>query len=54
MNEVWKNIFKNFIKDYNAIQTLHKDSILDDESKALHEDNLLYIIIETFRSEVEE
>ena len=54
MNQVWTIIFKKYIKDYEAIQTLHEDSILDDEEKAVHEHNLLHNIIETFKSEVEE
>ena len=54
MNKVWKNIFEKYIGCYEAIQLLERESIFDEEEKAVHEHNLLYNIIETFKSEVEE
>ena len=54
MNEMWKNIFKGCIKDYESIQYLHNRLILDDEEKAMCEHSLLMNIIATFRSEVED
>ena len=56
MNEVWRNIFKTYIESYNAIETLRKNCILDEDN----EDDvklkmcLLDEIIETFKSEVED
>ena len=56
MNEVWRNIFKTYIESYNAIETLRKNYILDEDN----EDDvklkmcLLDEIIETFKSEVED
>lgn len=54
MNEVWKNIFKEYIKSYEAIQTLERNSIFDEEEKAVHEHNLLFSIIETMKQETED
>lgn len=52
MNEVWKNIFKEYIKSYEAIQTLECNGIFDEEEKAVHEHNLLFNIIETMKDEL--
>ena len=54
MNEVWKNIFKENIACYEAIQLLARNGIFDEEEKVVHEHNLLFEIIETMRSETEE
>ena len=55
MNEkVWHEIFKDYVACYEAIETLTKHSIFDEEEKEVHEHNLLHAIIETMRSEVEE
>lgn len=52
MNEVWKNIFKEYIESYEAIQTLERNSIFDDEEKTVHEHNLLFNIIEIMKDEL--
>lgn len=54
MREVWKSIFEKYIKCYEAIETLHMNGILDEEEKAVHEHNLLFNIVETMKTEVEE
>lgn len=54
MNEVWREIFKRYIGCYKAIQLLGDGDVLDEEEKTVCEHNLLFDIIETFRSEVEE
>ena len=54
MDPVWRNIFRKYIDSYKAIQTLHENGILDEEEKAVHEHNLLYNIMVTMESEVEE
>ena len=54
MNEEQKRILKEYIKCYESIQTLHRNSIFDDEEKEVHEHNLLFSIIETMKIEVEE
>ena len=53
MTETWKNIFRQNIKCYEAIQTLHEYGFLDEEEKAVHEHNLLFDIIETMLSEID-
>lgn len=53
MNEAWKNIFKDYIDSYNAIQTLKRNDLLDDESRVELEQDLLYEIIKTMKTEVE-
>lgn len=53
MNEVWKRIFKEYVDSYEAIQTLERNSIFDEEEKAVHEHNLLFGIIETMKQETE-
>lgn len=54
MNEVWKSIFKKYIDCYNSIEILAQNGIFDEEEKNVHEHNLLFEIIETMRSEVED
>ena len=54
MHEEHKQILKKYIKCYEAIQTLHENSIFDDEEKEVHEHNLLFNIIETMRIEIDE
>lgn len=54
MNEAWKRIFKEYISSYNAIQTLTRNDLFDEEEKAVHEHNLLFNIIQTMKMEVEE
>ena len=53
MNAVWKDIFKEKIKCYEAIQLLEKNGIFDEEEKVVHEHNLLFEIIVTMKTEVE-
>lgn len=53
MSEVWKSIFEEYVQCYEAIETLWRNSIFDDEEKEVHEHNLLHGIIETMRSEIE-
>lgn len=54
IDQVWKNIFREYVECYKSIQTLSRNGILDDEEKAVHEHNLLFNLVETMRSEVEE
>lgn len=54
MNSVWKNIFKKYIDCFEAIQLLAHNGIFDEEEKAVHEHNLLFEIIGTMKTEVEE
>ena len=54
MDKVWKGIFREYVECYQAIQTLSKNGILGDEEKAVHEHNLLFNLVETMKSEVEE
>lgn len=54
MTEVWKEIMRENVESYKAIQILKNNSILDEEEVAVHEHNLLFSIIETFESELEE
>lgn len=54
MTEVWKRIFARYIRSYESIELLAKEEIFDEEEKAVHEHNLLFQIIQTMRSEVEE
>ena len=53
MNEVWKRIFTEYIESYNAINTLEKNSITDEEDADKLRLKLLYKIIATMRSEIE-
>lgn len=54
MTEVWKSIFKKYVEGYKAIQHLESLGIIDEEEKAVHEHNLLFQIIDTMQSEIEE
>ena len=54
LSKVWKQIFKNFIESYEAINTIYKNGYVDEDELALVRNKLLTDIIETFRSEVEE
>ena len=49
-----KHIFRKYIECYKSIQTLHENGIIDEEEKAVYEHNLLYNIMVTMESEVEE
>lgn len=52
--DVWHKIFKNYIADFNAIDKLQADQIIDDEETSILKNNLLVDIIKTFESEVSE
>lgn len=52
MNDAWKEIAQNYIDCYEAIITL-EDIIFDEEEVMVHKVNLLKVIIDEFRSEVE-
>ena len=54
MNEAWKNISKEYISCYEAIQILERNGIFDEEEKQVHEHNLLFNIIETMKMELVE
>ncbi len=54
MNEAWKTIFKQYVSSYEAIQTLERNGIFDEEKKQEHEHNLLFNIIETMKMELVE
>lgn len=54
MTEVWKNIFKENIRCYEALRTLREYEIMDEEEITMYELKLLDEIIETMKSEVEE
>ena len=54
MNEAWKRISKKYIECYEAINTLERADIFDEEEAMIHKGNLLKKIVEDFRSEVEE
>lgn len=51
---VWMRIFTDYIKSYEAINTIYKNGYVDEDELALMRHKLLTDIIETFRSEVEE
>ena len=53
MNEVWKDIFKKYIKSYEAIKTLRKNDVIEDDLEVSLNMTLLDDIIVTFRREVE-
>lgn len=53
MNEVWHDIFKKYIDCYEAVQTLKKHLVIDDDFYQEIRSDLLEDIIETFKSEVE-
>lgn len=50
----WHNIFREYVECYKSIQTLSRNGILDDEEKAVHEHNLLFNLVETMKTEIEE
>lgn len=54
IDEVWREVFERYIGCYKAIQLLGDEDVLDEEEKTVYEHNLLFNIIETFSSEVEE
>ena len=54
MDEIWKKIFLKYIDCYKAIQILEENGIFDGEEKEVHEHNLLFEIIGTMKSEVED
>lgn len=54
MNEVWKNIFRNWIKSYESIQHLEKEGIVEDYRAEQLRETLLEEILNTCISEVEE
>lgn len=55
MNEVWYTMLKNWIESYEAIKTLNRNGIIDEEkSNELKITLLEEDIIETFKSEVED
>lgn len=51
--DVWHKIFKDYVESWNAIGTLYKNDIIDDEVALAHEHDLLNEIIETMKSEIE-
>lgn len=52
MNDVWKRILKEWVKMYEAIDTL-QDSLFEDEEASELRCKLLDEIIETCKTEVE-
>lgn len=54
MSDVWKEMFKYWIECYEALRTLRINDVLDDEDWDGATNRMLYEIIETFKSEVEE
>lgn len=54
MNEVWKRIFTEYIESYNAIDTLERNGIIDEEDTDKLRLKLLDEIIETMRSEIDD
>ena len=52
--EVWHKIFKKYIADFNAIDKLQADKIIDDKETASLKNNLLVDVIITMKSEVEQ
>lgn len=52
MNEMWKKIFKQYIKDFHAIDLLQADNIIDEEETLKLKNKLLVDIIVTMESEV--
>lgn len=53
MNEVWKTIFKSWVKDYDSIDYLDNNLIEEEQTQELRT-KLLIEIIETIRTEVED
>ena len=54
MNEVWKRICVEYVESYNAINALEKNNITDEEDADKLRLKLLYEIIATMRSEIED
>ena len=54
MNGTWIRIFKNYIADFNSIDKLEEDGIIDDDDVNKLKNKLLADIICTFESEVGE
>lgn len=52
MNEAQKRMLQDYIESYEAIQTLEKNGLLDEEEKATHEHNLLFQIIKEMKLEL--
>ena len=52
MNDVWKRIFKRYIKDFHAIDLLQADNLIDEEETLKLKNKLLVDIIVTMESEV--
>lgn len=53
MNEAWMRITKAYIESYEAIQTLKRNNVIDEEFCEELKVGLLENIIDTFKSEVE-
>lgn len=51
--EVWNKIFKKYVDCYEAVNTLKRHYVLDDDFYQEIRSDLLEDIIETFKSEVE-
>ena len=54
MNEAWGKIFKDYVDSYEAIQTLKRNHVIDDDFYTEIRGTLLDEIIETFKTEVED
>lgn len=54
MSEVWKNIFRDWIKSFESIEHLEKQGVVEDFKAEQMRDNLLIDIINTCISEVED
>lgn len=53
MNETWLRMIKNYIESYEAIVTLIKNHVINEDSADALYFSLLKDIIDTFKSEVE-
>lgn len=54
MNEVWKNIFKEWVECYHAIKTIEKAGFTDEEETGDLKIRVLHEIIATCESEISE
>lgn len=54
MDNTWRNIFRDFIACYAAIETLEKNGVIKDDEVESHKYQLLDNIIEAMKNEVEE
>ena len=54
MNENWKKIYNRYIEDFNAIDKLQSDEIINEEETLKLKNKLLVDIIFTFKKEVSE